>query len=101
MIGTAHSNNGINVQTMTFTGASVPTYPNIFASIPTGRHVAAADDLRLRSRRSRIPMVHQASVGVEQVLTNDMAVAVNYLYVTRQTTFRARRTSTSARRRTS
>ena len=36
MIGTAHSNNGINVQTITFTGAQVPTYPNTFASIPTG-----------------------------------------------------------------
>ena len=31
MIGTAHSNNGINVQTLTFTGALVPTYPNIYS----------------------------------------------------------------------
>ena len=36
MIGTAHSNNGINVQTLTFTGASVPTYPNRFVTPPTG-----------------------------------------------------------------
>src|SRR5439155_16667499 len=36
MIGTAHSNNGINVQTINFLGAAIPTYPNIFSSIPTG-----------------------------------------------------------------
>ena len=39
MVGTAHSNNGINVQTITFRGANgdpVPTYPNRFASIPQG-----------------------------------------------------------------
>ncbi len=36
MIGTAHSNNGLNVQTITFTGAAVPTYPNKFDAIPTG-----------------------------------------------------------------
>ena len=36
MVGTAHSNNGVNVQTITFTGAQVPTYPNTFASMPSG-----------------------------------------------------------------
>ena len=44
MIGTAHSNNGINVQTLSFTGAPIPTYPNIYARLPTGA--------RCRSRRS-------------------------------------------------
>src|SRR5215471_12766280 len=32
--GTATSNNGINVQTITFTGPLIPQYPNIYPSIP-------------------------------------------------------------------
>ena len=36
MIGTAHSGNAVNVTNVTFTGATVPTYPNVFATIPTG-----------------------------------------------------------------
>ncbi len=80
MIGTAHSNNGINVQTLTFTGASVPTFPNVFATIPAGG-TAAVPSIFVFDPKFQNPMVHQASAGVEQVLTNDMAVAVNYLYV--------------------
>ncbi len=48
MIGTAMSNNGINVQTLTFTGAQMPVYPNIFPSLPTGAAAAEADDPRVR-----------------------------------------------------
>jgi outer membrane receptor protein involved in Fe transport len=80
MIGTAHSNNGINVQTLTFRGASVPTYPNVFPTIPTGG-TAAVPTIFVFDPKFQNPMVHQASAGVEQVLTNDMAVAVNYLFV--------------------
>lgn len=80
MIGTAHSNNGINVQTLTFTGSTVPTYPNRFVT-PPGGGTAAVPTILLFDPQFKNPMVHQASVGVEQALTNDMAVAVNYLYV--------------------
>jgi len=80
MIGTAHSNNGINVQTLTFTGASVPTYPNVFTTPPAGGS-AAVPTIFVFDPQFKNPMVQQASAGVEQVLTNDMAVAVNYLFV--------------------
>ena len=80
MIGTAHSNNGINVQTLTFTGSTVPTYPSRFVTPPTGG-TAAVPTILLFDPQFRNPMVHQASAGVEQALTNDMAIAVNYLYV--------------------
>jgi len=80
MIGTADSNNGINVQTLTFTGSSVPTYPNVFSTIPTGG-TAAVPTIFVFDPRFQNPSVQQASAGVEQVLTNDMAVAVNYLFV--------------------
>jgi outer membrane receptor protein involved in Fe transport len=80
MIGTAHSNNGINVQTLTFTGTTVPTYPNTFATPPVGG-LAAVPTIFVFDPKFQNPMVHQASAGVEQVLTNDMAIAVNYLFV--------------------
>jgi hypothetical protein len=80
MIGTAHSNNGINVSTLTFTGASVPTYPNRFPTPPAGG-AAAVPTILLFDPNFHNPKTQQASVGVERVLTNDLAVAVNYLYV--------------------
>ncbi len=82
MIGTAHSNNGINVRTLTFSGSTAPlapTYPNVFSSIPVGG--SESPTIFVIDPKFQNPMVHQASAGVEQVLTNDMAVAVNYLFV--------------------
>src|SRR5207244_6061734 len=40
MIGTAPSNNGINVQTLTFTGATLPTHPIWFVPAPPGGSAA-------------------------------------------------------------
>ena len=48
MLGTAHSNNGINIVSLTFTGDAVPTYPNNFSQIH-GRHRGAAEHLLHRS----------------------------------------------------
>jgi outer membrane receptor protein involved in Fe transport len=80
MIGTAMSNNGINVQTLTFTGAQMPTYPNIFASIPTGV-VLPKPTIFVFDPNFQNPLVHQASLGVEHAVTPDIAVALSYLYV--------------------
>ena len=80
MIGTAHSNNGINVQTLTFTGAQIPVYPAILPSIPTGvalpKPTIFAFDPDFES-----PLIHQASLGIEQRVTNDLAVSLSYQYV--------------------
>ena len=77
MIGTAHSNNGINVQTLSFTGALIPKYPAIYTSIPTGvtlpKPTIFAFDPNFQN-----PKVQQASFGVERGLTNDVAVSVTY-----------------------
>src|SRR5204862_4477885 len=35
MVGTAHSNNGINVQTITCPGSTIPVYPAIYDALPT------------------------------------------------------------------
>jgi outer membrane receptor protein involved in Fe transport len=80
MIGTAHSNNGINVQTLTFTGAAMPTYPNAFASIPTGG-TAARPTIFAFDKDYENPRVHQGSLGMERAITSDVLVGLTYQYV--------------------
>jgi outer membrane receptor protein involved in Fe transport len=77
MIGTAHSNNGINVQTITFTGSAVPTYPNIFSSIPGGARLNPVT-IFVFDPDFENPKVQQASLGVEQQLGTNFAVGVTY-----------------------
>lgn len=80
MVGTAHSNNGINVQTITFTGNQVPTYPNVFASIPTGAALPRPT-IFVFDKDYENPMTHQASLGYEHALTDDIGLSVSYLFV--------------------
>jgi hypothetical protein len=80
MIGTAHSNNGINVQTLSFTGALIPTYPNIYSSIPTGV-VLPKPTIFAFDPNFQNPKVQQASLGIERGLTSDIAVSVTYQFV--------------------
>jgi hypothetical protein len=80
MVGTAHSNNGINVQTITLTGAAAPTYPTILTSPPTGA-AAARPTIFVFDRDYEQPEVHQASLGGEYALSSDLALGVGYLYV--------------------
>jgi outer membrane receptor protein involved in Fe transport len=80
MLGTASSNNGINVQTITFTGASVPTYPNTFPSLPTGA-AAPKPDIFYFPSDYESPLVQQANLGVEKGFSNDFAIALSYLWV--------------------
>ena len=79
MIGTAHSNNGINVQTLTFTGLQMPTYPNIFPSVPSGAN-PPKPTIFVFDPSFESPMVQQASIGVEHAVTPDVAIALSYLY---------------------
>lgn len=80
MIGTAHSNNGINVQTITFTGNLIPAYPTIYTSLPTGiafpKPTIFAFDPDFQN-----PEVHQASLGVERAVTSDISVGLSYQHV--------------------
>jgi outer membrane receptor protein involved in Fe transport len=80
MVGTAHSNNGINVQTLTFTGSAAPRYPFVFPTIPSGG-TAAKPTIFVFDREYENPEVHQASVGADYRLTRDVAVGASYLYV--------------------
>jgi outer membrane receptor protein involved in Fe transport len=89
MVGTAHSNNGINVQTITFTGALVPRYPAILPEIPTGLALPKPT-IFVFDKDYENPQVHQASAGVDYALTGDLAVGVGYLFVKGQTLSRSR-----------
>jgi outer membrane receptor protein involved in Fe transport len=80
MIGTAHSNNGINVQTITFTGSLIPVYPNVYTSIPTGATIPKPTILVFDDGYEN-PEVHQGSLAVEHALTNDILVGVTYQFV--------------------
>ena len=80
MIGTAHSGNAINVQTITFTGALVPKYPAVFTTIPTGAALPRPS-IQFFDPDFENPEVHQASLGVERALRADVSVAVSYMYV--------------------
>src|SRR4029079_12745110 len=80
MVGTAHSNNGINVQTVTFTGALVPTYPAIFGALPPGVALPKPT-IFVFDKDFEQPEVDQASVGGEYALSNDWAIGASYLYV--------------------
>ncbi|HSP36064.1 MAG TPA: TonB-dependent receptor, partial [Thermoanaerobaculia bacterium] len=80
MIGTAHSNNGINVQTLTFTGAATPAYPNIFTTVPTGG-TAPKPTIFVFDPNFQNPKVQQSSIGVDQQIGNDYSLGVTYQYV--------------------
>jgi outer membrane receptor protein involved in Fe transport len=83
MIGTAHSNNGINVQTFTFDttkGQVVPVqYPNVIPTIPTGS--ANTPTVFVFDPNFENPRVQQSSFGVEHQLGSDYSVGVTYQYV--------------------
>src|SRR5262249_6803644 len=80
LIGTAHSNNGINVQTINFTGASMPTYPNIFPSIPSGA-AANTPSIFVFDPDFQNPKVTQSSLGIEQEAGRDFSVGATVQYV--------------------
>lgn len=80
--GTAHSNNGINVQTITFNAPNdpLPTYPNTFTSIPTGAKIPKPT-IFVFDKHFQSPKTQQASLGVERGLGDDYSIGMTYQYV--------------------
>jgi hypothetical protein len=68
------------VQTLSFTGALIQTYPNIYSSIPTGVALPKPT-IFVFDPNFQNPKVQQGSLGIERGLTNDIAVSVTYQYV--------------------
>jgi outer membrane receptor protein involved in Fe transport len=80
MLGTAHSQNGIQVINLTFTGSAMPTYPTRFASIPSGVTLAAPSIYVFASDYVE-PYTQQWSLGTEYQLFKDLSVTMTYLGV--------------------
>lgn len=80
MYGTAMSNNGINVQTITFTGNLIPTYPAIYSSLPTGA-VLPKPTIFVFDPHFKQPRVQQGNLSVDQQIGDNYAVGVTYQWV--------------------
>jgi outer membrane receptor protein involved in Fe transport len=80
MVGTAHSNNGINVQTITFTGAQMPIYPAIFSGLPTGVTLPRPTIFTFSSEYQNAK-IQQASAGIEWEILPGTSLGATYLRV--------------------
>lgn len=82
MLGTAHSQNGIQVTGVSLTCTNVPnpcpTYPNILSAPPSAGGVNPS--LYLFARDYAQPYVQQGRVGIERELFANTSLSVNYLY---------------------
>ena len=82
MLGTAHSQNGIQVTGVTLNCTLVPnpclTYPAIFTTVPAAG--AQTPSLYLFAKDYAQPYVQQARVGVERELVRNLSLSVTYLY---------------------
>src|SRR5262249_11457100 len=95
MYGTADSNNGINVQTLTFNASNVPlvplpaSYPNVTCGAPqqnAGCPLPIGASLPLPtifvfSKSYQQPYVEQYNLGLEYQLAANTSVSVGYLGV--------------------
>ena len=83
MLGTAHSQNGIQVTGVSLTCTTTPsnpclTYPNIFSAPPGAGGVNPS--LYLFAKDYAQPYVQQGRVGVERELLANTSLSVSYLY---------------------
>jgi outer membrane receptor protein involved in Fe transport len=83
-IGTAHSNNGINVQSFTLANPTGLVYPFAFSSLDEIRArggAAAVPNLFVFERDYQQPYTHQGNLGVEFEVMKDTSLSVSYLTV--------------------
>jgi len=94
LVGTAHSNNGLQIETLTFTGTGIPVnYPKTVCGAPVaapscpppapgpGIPPLPPPTIFVFSPNYVQPYTEQGSLGVEYQLGKDMAVTVSYLGV--------------------
>jgi hypothetical protein len=81
MVGTAHSNNGVNVISVRLTSSPLaPTYPNSLPAPPSGV-AGVKPSIFFFDPSYENPEVHQASAGIEYALTDDISIGGSYLFV--------------------
>jgi len=87
--GRTHAQNGVSVETRTFTGASIPAYPNTLCGPPDPSGLppscppptGGSDSLMLFSQNYVQLYDQHASLGIEYQLQNDWAISTSYLMV--------------------
>jgi outer membrane receptor protein involved in Fe transport len=80
MVGTAHSNNGINVISLRLPPDQLPTWPANLSAPPAGL-AGGKPNIFFFDPDYQNPEVHQASAGIERQIGRDLAVSVSYLFV--------------------
>ncbi len=84
-LGTAHSNNGINVIGITLTNVKLPfNYPNRFLDLNSIRALggtAATPDIFIFDKNYQQPYTQQGSLGFDYALTKDLSIGASYLHV--------------------
>jgi outer membrane receptor protein involved in Fe transport len=78
MVGTAHSNNGVNVISVRVSGTQAPKYPGTLSAPPAG---VVKPSIFVFDKDYQNPEVHQASAGLEYALGTDVSVGASYLFV--------------------
>ncbi|HEX8847083.1 MAG TPA: TonB-dependent receptor [Pyrinomonadaceae bacterium] len=82
VVGTAHSQNGINVTGVNLNAAQIAaaglTYPNILTAPPAG--TSANPNLFLFASDYVQPYVEQGRIGVEREVRNNLSLSATYLY---------------------
>ena len=84
LIGTAHSQNGIQVQTYTLSGANaaqaaiIPKYPAALSAPPT---IGRTPDIYVVAPNYVQPQTHQWNFNLERQVTKDVALTLGYLGV--------------------
>ena len=80
MLGTAHSNNGVNIVSLTFTGDAVPTYPQRFDQIPSAG-TAARPSIFYIDNDFQNSRLMQANTAFEWEFIQGTSLTVTYLFV--------------------
>jgi len=89
ILGRAHAQNGVSVETRTFTGASIPAYPNTLCGPPDPSGLppscppptGGSDSLMLFSQNYVQPYDQHASLDIEYQLRDSWAISASYLMV--------------------
>ncbi len=100
MTGTAHSQNGIQVIAIdinctTAPAGTCPTYPNVFASVPTNVN-AVTPNLYLFDKNYKQPFTHQARLQFEREIFPNTTFSVQYTLFRGQDLSRTRNANLSA-----
>jgi len=80
MVGTAHSQNGIQVLSIQFPTSLFPVYPGRYDTLPTALR-SLPQNIFVFDPNFQNPKVQQSSFGVERGLTSDISLGLTYQYV--------------------